>query len=86
MCRGFEMDQTIFNFILGGVSTVLGWFLREMWSAVKELKADLAKLREELPHEYVTKDDYRQDVRDLKEMLQKLFDRLEHKADKHGGD
>jgi predicted nucleic acid-binding Zn-ribbon protein len=80
------MDQTIFNFILGGVSTVLGWFLREMWSAVKELKADLAKLREELPREYVAKDDYRQDVRDLKEMLQKLFDRLEHKADKHGGD
>jgi predicted nucleic acid-binding Zn-ribbon protein len=80
------MDQMIFNFIFSGVSAVLGWFLREMWAAVKELKADLAKLREELPKDYVTKDDYRQDVRELKEMLQKLFDRLEHKADKHGGD
>ena len=61
---------------------VLGWFLREMWSAVKELKADLAKLREELPKEYVASDDYRQDVRELKEMLSKLFDKLDHKADK----
>ena len=78
------MDQTIFNFILGGVSTILGWFLREMWSAVKELKADLAKLREELPREYVAKDDYRNDVKELKDMLQKLFDRLDGKADKHG--
>ena len=78
------MDQTVFNFILGGVSTVLGWFLREMWAAVKELKADLAKLREELPREYVAKDDYRADVKELKDMLQKLFDRLDGKADKHG--
>ncbi len=76
------MDQTLFNFLLAGVSSVLGWFLREMWSAVKELKADLAKLREELPHDYVVKDDYRQDVRELKDMLQKLFERLDKKADR----
>ena len=76
------MDQSLFNFILAGVSAVLGWFLREMWTAVKELKADLAKLREELPHEYVVKDDYRADIRELKDMLQRLFDRLDTKADK----
>ena len=78
------MDQTVFNFILGGVSTVLGWFLREMWTAVKELKIDLAKLREELPREYIAKDDYRNDVKEMKDLLQKLFDRLDSKADKHG--
>ena len=76
------MDQTLFNFVLAGVSSVLGWFLREMWAAVKELKADLARLREELPHDYVVKDDYRQDVRELKDMLQKLFERLDKKADR----
>jgi antirestriction protein len=75
-------NQSVLNFILSGASLVLGWFLREMWSAVKELKADLAKLREELPKEYVARDDYRQDVRELKDMLSKLFDRLDHKADK----
>lgn len=76
------MDQTLFNFLLAGVSSVLGWFLREMWAAVKELKADLARLREELPHDYVVKDDYRQDIRELKDMLQKLFERLDKKADR----
>jgi hypothetical protein len=68
------MDQTVFNFILGGAYTVLGWFLREMWTAVKELKADLAKLREELPKDYVAKDDYREDVREIKDMLKQLFE------------
>ena len=78
------MDQTVFNIILAGVSSILGWFLREMWSAVKELKADLAKLREELPKAYVARDDYREDIREIKLLLQKLFEKLEGKVDRHG--
>jgi hypothetical protein len=75
-------SQALLNIVLSASSVVLGWFLREMWAAVKELKADLAKLREELPKDYVTKDDFRQDIREFKEMLNKLFDRLDTKVDK----
>ena len=75
-------NQSILNLLFSSVGLVLGWFLRELWAAVKELKADLAKLREEVPTHYVAKDDYRQDVRELKEMLSKLFDKLDTKSDK----
>lgn len=75
-------NQDILNIVLSSASLVLGWFLREMWSAVKELKSDLAKLREELPKDYVARDDYRQDIREFKDMLNKLFDRLDTKVDK----
>jgi predicted dithiol-disulfide oxidoreductase (DUF899 family) len=46
------------------------------------MKSDLAKLREELPRTYVVRDDYKADIREIKEMLTKLFDRLDNKADK----
>ena len=74
--------QTALNFGLTTASLVVGWFARELWAAVKELKADLAHLREELPKQYLAKDDYRDDIRDIKEMLNKLFDKIDHKADK----
>jgi hypothetical protein len=74
--------QTLLNIGLTLVSSVTGWFARELWAAVKELKADLAKLREDLPKEYVTKDDYKGDIRELKEMINKIFDKLDHKTDK----
>ena len=74
--------QTIVNFGLTTASLVVGWFARELWAAVKELKADLAHLREELPKQYLAKDDYRDDIRDIKDMLNKLFDKIDHKADK----
>lgn len=76
------MDQTLLNWVYGGVMTVLGWFGRVLWEADRELRQDLSKLREDLPKQYVAKDDYREDVRDIKAMLEKIFDRLETKADK----
>ena len=75
-------NQHLINALLAGGFTVLGWFARELWAAVKELKADLAKLREELPREYVIRSDYREDIRDIKAMLAKIFEKLEAKADK----
>jgi predicted RNA-binding protein with EMAP domain len=74
--------QSIINFVLAATSAVFGWFAREMWSAVKELKSDLATLREQLPKEYISKNDYRDDMRDVKEMLSKIFDKLDGKQDK----
>jgi hypothetical protein len=75
-------SQDLINLAFGASASVLGWFARELWAAVKDLKADLARLREELPRNYVIRDDYKDDIREIKEMLTKLFDRLDHKADK----
>jgi len=74
--------QTLLNIGLTLISSVTGWFARELWSAVKELKADLAKLREDLPKSYVAKDDYKDDIRELKDMINKIFDKLDNKSDK----
>lgn len=75
-------NQHLINAMLAGGFTVLGWFARELWAAVKELKADLAKLREDLPKEYVLRSDYREDIRSIKDMLAKIFDKLDTKVDK----
>jgi hypothetical protein len=71
------MDQGLLNIVIMTVGSVFGWVLRMLWTASQELKADLAKLREELPKDYVSKDDYRQDVKELKDMIGKLFDLME---------
>jgi len=75
-------SQLLINIILGCAMTVVGWFARELWAAVKELKTDLAKLREEVIREFVPRVDYREDMRDVKVMLDKIFDKLAGKMDK----
>ena len=81
--KGREVDiQTIINIALGSVMSALGWFARELWDAVKELKGDLSKLREDLPKTYVAKEDWRPEIQDIKNILGKIFDKLDGKADK----
>ena len=75
-------NQHFINALIGSGFAILGWFARELWSAVKELKSDLSRLREDLPKTYVARDDYREDIKGIKEMLAKIFDKLENKPDK----
>ena len=74
--------QHIIDLGLGAIMAVMGWFARELWVAVKELKSDLSKLREQLPVTYVTKDDYREDMKEIKGLLNKISDKLDGKQDK----
>ena len=75
-------NQHLINALIGGGFAILGWFARELWGAVKELRADLAALREDVPKEYVAQDDYREDIKEIKLLLAKIFEKLENKADK----
>jgi hypothetical protein len=75
-------NQQFINLALCGIMTVIGWFARELWSAVKELKADLSKMREDLPKVYLAKDDYKSDLKEIRDMLGKIFDKLDGKQDK----
>lgn len=74
--------QELINVGLGAALTVMGWFARELWSAVKQLKEDLNLLRVEIPKTYVAREDFRADMREIKDMLTRIFDKLEDKQDK----
>ena len=55
----------------------MGWFLRELWGAVKELRSDLHKLEVNLPTNYIRRDEFAEGVRQIREDLQIVFQRLE---------
>ena len=74
--------QSLFNAAVFLITAVLGWFARELWSAVKELQSDLSRLREDLPKTYVDRNDYRSDMAEVKALLTKIFDKLDTKKDK----
>jgi hypothetical protein len=41
--------DAILQIFAGFVMALGGWFMRELWGAVKELRTDLAALRADLP-------------------------------------
>lgn len=74
--------QVIFNAIFGAVLLLSGWVLRTIWDAVTDLKNDIQNIERSLPETYVRRDDYKDDMKEVKEILHAIFDKLDGKADK----
>ena len=71
------MEMTIWNLVLSGAITVIGFFLKEKSDEVKRLDILLNKTREEVAKEYVTKVDVHLDINRVLDRL----DRMEAKID-----
>ena len=69
--------QQVFNVFIPIVCAVLGWFCRELWTAVQELKNDVAKLREDLPSKYVSKEDFNDRWNEVLKALHRLEDKMD---------
>lgn len=64
--------------VLGPISWILGNAIRDM----RELGDELEELKDEVHVHYLRKEEYRENIKEIKEMLAKIFDKLEAKADK----
>lgn len=74
--------QSIFNIFLGVGLTAIGWFARELWDATQNLKKDVQKLELNVSENYVKKVDITARFDKIEAILERLFDKLESKADK----
>lgn len=82
-------NQSIYNWIIGGFLALLGWLGRSVWDAVNSLKEDVKNLEISLPEKYVTKQDIEKRFDNIDKqfdginvVLQRIFDKMDHKADK----
>jgi len=75
-------DQAIINFIIGAILSVLGWFARQLWDAVQDLKQDVKQIEVDLPTHYVRKEDLESRLDRIEASLNRIFEKLDHKADK----
>lgn len=75
-------SQMLFNALFGLVMVGSGWFLNELWRAVKELRKDIHQIEADLPKEYVLKVDLDKRMQHIETMFQRIYDKLDEKADK----
>lgn len=76
------MSQDFINIIIGVSGAMAGWIMKVLWDSVKTIQKDIKDFEKELHLSYVSKDDFRQDIQEVKDILNKIFDKLDQKADK----
>jgi|TARA_R110002074_G_scaffold190896_3_gene356860 hypothetical protein len=70
--------QTMFNIAIITISFFGGWMVNRVFALLDKLDEDIKSV----PEKYIAKEDYREDIRDIKDMLGAIFKRLENKVDK----
>jgi len=76
------MDQNLYNIAVAASGAAIGWIVKVIWDAVRALEQDIRDMERDLHVNYVSKDDYRQDILEIKDMVKQIFDKLDRKADK----
>jgi cell fate (sporulation/competence/biofilm development) regulator YmcA (YheA/YmcA/DUF963 family) len=71
-------NQQLFNMVVSVAGFLAVYTLNNLTRKIQRLEDELKSL----PHDYVQKDDYRSDMRDVKDLLKQIFDKLDNKQDK----
>lgn len=74
--------QILFNLAVGAILAAAGWFFRQLWDAMKDLRKDLHTIEKNLPVTYIRREEFTEILREIKEMFNKINDKLDNKADK----
>jgi hypothetical protein len=70
--------QVLFNIAVGLAGVFGGWILNNISRSIERLDDDVRKM----PLTYVTQSTYQRDIDEVKQMLGKIFDKLDGKQDK----
>jgi cell fate (sporulation/competence/biofilm development) regulator YmcA (YheA/YmcA/DUF963 family) len=71
-------NQQIFNIVVSIAGFLAVYVFNSTTKQIQRLEDKL----NELPKEYVAKDDYRSDITEIKDILKQIFNKLDNKADK----
>jgi cell fate (sporulation/competence/biofilm development) regulator YmcA (YheA/YmcA/DUF963 family) len=71
-------NQQIFNAVVSIAGFLAVFVFNNTTKQIQRLEDKI----NELPKEYVAKDDYRNDISEIKNILKQIFDKLDNKADK----
>lgn len=75
-------NQQLFNLVVCVAGFLASFVFYQVMQRLQRAEDKLSEVERMLPHDYIQKDDYRSDMRDIKDLLKQIFDKLDGKADK----
>ena len=75
-------NQQIFNFVVAIAAFLAVFVFNQTTRKIQKLEDEAASMRERMLQDYVQKDDYKADIKEIKDILRQIFDKLDSKQDK----
>lgn len=75
-------NQQLFNMAIAASGALGGWMLKVIWDAIRDLKSDVRDISQTMHNDFVRREDFSDAVKRIEYMCERIFDKLDGKADK----
>ena len=69
--------QAVFDWIVGIGGAIVGWALKMIWEAIKDMRSDIKDLDKQMHEDFVRRDDFKDAVREIKDDMRVGFTKVD---------
>ena len=70
-------SQNIFDWMIGIGGAVIGWMLKVIWEAIRDVRAELKDLDKQMHDDFVRRDDFKEAIREIKDDMREGFNKVD---------
>jgi hypothetical protein len=70
-------QQSIFDWILGIGGLLVGWMLKLIWDAIREVKTEIKQLDSKVHQDFVRRDDFKDAISEMKTDMREGFSKVD---------
>lgn len=70
-------SQSVFDWIIGVGGAIVGWMLKILWEAIKDVRGDIRTLDKQMHDDFVRRDDFKESVREIKDDMRAGFSKVD---------
>ena len=70
-------SQAVFDWMVGIGGAIVGWALKMIWEAIKEIRTDIRDLDSQMHNDFVRRDDFKDAVHEIKTDMKAGFNKVD---------
>jgi uncharacterized coiled-coil DUF342 family protein len=70
-------SQAVFDWIVGIGGVIVGWALKMIWEAIRDVRKEIKELDNQMHSDFVRRDDFKEAVRDIKNDMKEGFNKVD---------
>jgi len=70
-------SQNIFDWMIGIGGAVIGWMLKVIWEAIRDVRVEIKELDKQMHDDFVRRDDFKEAIREIKDDMREGFNKVD---------
>lgn len=70
-------SQNVFDWMVGVGGAVVGWMLKMIWEAIRDMRVEMKDLDRQMHDDFVRRDDFKEAIQEIKADMREGFNKVD---------